>query len=128
MSVRITCRCSAGPIRFHDYTLYYKVQPLASVFFTRPGRADFPVSSPAAGERGPALHALSVSEGKDRDVKGEFLAVFGADALPFIACVVGAERAAQAVFAHHGHEVALAEESSSLMSRASLRQRMRSIL
>jgi len=44
----------------------------------------------------------SMGERIDGDIQGQLLAVFGADAFAFVAGVVGAERAAQAVFAHHG--------------------------
>jgi hypothetical protein len=48
-------------------------------------------------------------QGVNGDVEGELLAVFGADAFAIVAGIAGAEGAAEAIFAHHGDEVALVE-------------------
>src|ERR1039457_962177 len=45
----------------------------------------------------------SMGQRIDRDIERELLAVLGAHALAGVASVVGAEGAAEAVFAHHGH-------------------------
>src|SRR5438105_12459147 len=53
-------------------------------------------------------------QGVNGDVEGEFLAVFGADAFAVVTRVVGAESAAEAIFAHDGDEVALIEQAFEL--------------
>jgi hypothetical protein len=50
----------------------------------------------------------------DRDIQRQLLAVFRADAFAVITCVVRAERAAKAVFAHDRDEIALVEQAFEL--------------
>ena len=51
-----------------------------------------------------------MSQGVDRDVQGELLAVVRADAFALIARVVSAERAAEPILAHNRNQVALVKE------------------
>jgi hypothetical protein len=51
-----------------------------------------------------------VGQGVDGDVQGQLLTVIRADAFAIVTGVVGAERAAKAVFAHDRDKVALMEQ------------------
>src|ERR1035437_4859036 len=66
---------------------------------------------PAIARRG---SRASMRQRIDGDIERELLAVFGAHASTAVAGVVGAERAAEAVLAHHCHEVPLVEQAFEL--------------
>jgi hypothetical protein len=55
-----------------------------------------------------------VRQGINGDVKGEFLALIGADAFAFVAGIIGTKSATEAVLAHHGNQGSLVKQTFQL--------------
>ena len=62
----------------------------------------------------PCARPVLVCQRVDCNIERQLLAILRTDAFAFIASVVGAEGAAETIFAHYGHETALIEQTFQL--------------